>query len=122
MTEDAPREPVGRDAAIKRAYAEVFAICNGKRWIMHVPVEETDSDMVITAALQRADALVAEMRALREAAIAVTEIAPLLSDEFCSRCPYCNGGEPEEYYHDEDFPHSEDCPWKRLEALVGDHS
>jgi hypothetical protein len=68
MTEDASREPGGRDAAIERAWQEVFALCKGRGWTMHIPLEETDSDVVISTALQRAEALVAEVRAWREAA------------------------------------------------------
>lgn len=59
-----------RDADIKRAYEEVFALARGKRWTMHIPAEDTDSDFVIIAglnAVEAAEARVAELEALVEA-------------------------------------------------------
>lgn len=69
--EPTPPTPTGqgaqeRDAVVERAYQEVFALCKGKRWTMHVPVEETDSDMVITAGLAVAEHAVTDRDHLRD--------------------------------------------------------
>lgn len=73
----APSGDGGRDA-IERAFQEVFALCRGKRWTMHIPLEETDSDRVIVEGLKAGESAVlcydaarAELDALKEAAVAV---------------------------------------------------
>jgi hypothetical protein len=66
-----------KDPAIERAWQEVFALCKGREWTMHIPLEETDSDMVISAGLKKAESLMAENAKLREAAREmVTAIRP----------------------------------------------
>lgn len=45
-------------AMLTRAHDELSALCHGKRWVMHVPVDADDSDMVIGDALRHAEAFV----------------------------------------------------------------
>ncbi|MBV2364284.1 hypothetical protein [Streptomonospora nanhaiensis] len=47
------------------AFKEVDRLCEGGRWTMRVPVEDTDSDVVIGAALADVRNLVGEVRRLR---------------------------------------------------------
>lgn len=41
-------------AQIEAALTEVSALCRGKRWQMRIPVDSTDSDFAISAALMLA--------------------------------------------------------------------
>jgi acyl-CoA hydrolase len=72
------------------AKAEVVAICNGKRWRMCVPVEQTDSDICIMGSINDVPALVAEVRRLREA------LAPFQSGEWGKVKAWIVAGAPTE--------------------------
>jgi hypothetical protein len=52
--------------AIEKARDEVSALCNGKRWTMCIPAREgKDSDLIISAALHKADEALALLDAER---------------------------------------------------------
>lgn len=53
------------EARHKAASEEVKALCDGKRWRMCIPVQSTDSDVVITSSLKDIPVLLAVINAMR---------------------------------------------------------
>jgi hypothetical protein len=70
------------EARLDDAYDEVVRLCDGKRWLMSMPPDASrDSDLLITASLDDAPALVAEVRRLRA-------LVARLREQLQHECPH----------------------------------
>lgn len=66
----------------------------------------------------RGPGLIQKWKAVVEAAREMLAISPIASDEFCSLCLYCDGGDGTSYFDDDKFPHQEGCAFKALTAAL----